>query len=135
MPPKLKLLQRQNAALKLQLSKQSQLARSRGRVASTRGRQNKTLTAAAAARAQADATIGGRIGNKTAKVVNTVANAPSIVKKAVVDKVKSVDKSLSANKNSGYKQIGYGAGGLALGAGGVAAASAWSEHKRNQRGY
>jgi hypothetical protein len=124
MPPKLKLLQRQNAALKRQLSKQSQLARSRGQVASTRGRQNKTLTAAAAARAQADATIGGRIGNKTAKYVNKAAEIP-----------KAVHTSMSANNKSGYKQLGYGVGGAALGAGAIAAGSAWSDHKRSQRGY
>jgi hypothetical protein len=131
MPPKLKLLQRQNAALRRQLSQQSKLARDRGRLASTRGRQNKTLTAAAAARAQADATIGGRIGNKVAKGVNKVAEVP----KAVVKKAKDVHTSMSANNKSGYKQLGYGAGGLAIGGGAVAAGSAWSEHKRNQRGY
>lgn len=128
MPPKIKRLQRQNADLRRKLSQQSKLA-------ATRGRQNKTLTTAANARAKADATIGGRIGNKTAKVVNTVADAPSIVKKAVVGKAKSINKSMSANNNSGYKQLGYGVGGIGLGAGLLAAGSAWSEHKRQQRGY
>lgn len=131
MPPKIKLLQRQNSALKRRLAEQSKLASSKSRLASTRGRQNRTLTTAAAARAKADATIGGRVGSKVAKGVNKVAEVP----KAIATKAKAVHTRMSANNKSGYKQLGYGVGGAALGAGALAAGSAWSDHKRSQRGY
>jgi hypothetical protein len=125
-------------------------------------KESARLTRSAAARARSDATVGGRVGSKVAKGVNTtikgvksaaasvsntskkvatsVSNtskkvaagtvkAATATKKAVTD----THKSLARNNSEGYKNLGYGS---AIGAGIVGSGmSAWSAHKRNQRGY
>lgn len=104
-----------------------------------------------------DRTIGGRVGNVTAKgidkTIKGVKNAAKSVGQtyretgsdiasgaraagsAIKNTAMKVDKAMSKNKNSGYKQLGAGTLGAVGAIGGYAAGSAWSEHKRKQRGY